>query len=197
MPLTLPFGSRGCSQAAPSLKYGSRASRSSSGRSSNGAPIHSPPHHPAIPPSSCTLAHIRSSPPHTPYPTRDLLSTLGRTVLATLWSAAHHPRLYPPQVGHAGHAGPPHRWVRGHFYGYFAMHARLSRCRHTPTPDPCAFPDAALISCRLMLGGRQVHHLSRPRAAGGAVWARRGVVGRGALCARGTCGSRGQPICAF
>ena len=67
--LTLPFGARVCSQAAPSLKYGSRASRSSSGRSSNGAPIHSSPHHPAIPPSSCTLTHIRSSPPHTPLAT--------------------------------------------------------------------------------------------------------------------------------
>ena len=154
----------------------------------------SPSRHPAI----LLLSHAH--PLVTPlYPTLDLLSTLGRTVLATLWAAARHPRLYPPQLGHAGHAGLHYRWASCRLCGYFAMHARLGLFMHTPAPHPCASPDATLITllCRLMLGGRPVHRLSRPRAAGGAVGARRGVVGRGAHCARRTRGSRGQPIFAF
>ena len=47
------------------------------------------------------------------------------------------------------------------------MQLRLCLCRCTPSPHPCASPDATLftLTCRWVLGGRPLGHLSRPRAA--------------------------------
>ena len=76
------------------------------------------------------------------------------------------------------------------------MQLRLCLCRCTPSPHPCASPDATLFTlmCRWVLGGRPLGHLSRPRAAGGVLVARRGVVRRSACVVRGTGDGRGQPI---